>query len=41
MLIPGGKAWQIEANKSCNDGKTLQDYMRHVEEHSHGCKTHT
>ena len=34
MFIQGiyisGKAWQIEADKSCNDSKTLQDYMKHV-----------
>ena len=34
-----GKAWQIEADKSCNDSKTLQDYKRHVELQSHGSKT--
>ena len=27
-------------DKLCNDGKTLQDYMRN-EQWSHGCKTHT
>ena len=43
MLIQGinisGKAWQIEADKSCNDSKTLQDYMTHVEQQCHGRKT--
>lgn len=43
ILIQGiytsSKAWHIEANKSCNDSKTLQDYMRHVEQQSHGRKT--
>ena len=43
MLIQGiyigGKAWQIEADKSCNDSKTLQDYMRH-EQQSHSYNTH-
>ena len=34
-----GKARQIEADKSCNDGKALQDYMRHSEQQSHCCKT--
>ena len=24
-----GKAWQIEADKSCNNSKTSQDYKRH------------
>ena len=39
MLIQGiytsGKAWHI-TDKSCNDSKTLQDNMRHVEQQSHG-----
>lgn len=26
-----GKAWEIVADKSCIDYKTLQDYMRHAE----------
>ena len=43
MLIQGiyisGKARQIEAEKSCNDSKTLQDYKPHVEQQSHGRKT--
>lgn len=30
-----GKAWQIEAGKSSNHNKTLQDYMRHIEQLSH------
>ena len=30
----------IEGDKSRNDSKTLQDYMRHVEQQSHGRKTH-
>ena len=34
MLIQGiyisDKALQVEADKSCNDGKTLQDYMRRL-----------
>ena len=34
-----GKAWQIEADKLCNDNKTLQDYMRHVEQQSHSWQT--
>ena len=42
MLIQGiyvsGKAWQIEADKLCNDSKTLQDYMRHVEQQSQVAK---
>ena len=47
MLIQGvyryvsGKAWQIEAYKSCSDGKMLQDYMREVEQQFLGRKTHT
>ena len=47
MLIQGiyryisGKAWQIEAYKSCSGGKTLQDYMREVEQQFLGCKTYT
>ena len=35
-----GKPWQIEADKSCNDSKMLQDYMRHVEQQFHSRKTH-
>ena len=34
-----GRARKIEADKSCNDSKTLQDYMRHVKQQSHGRKT--
>ena len=30
----------IEGDKSSNGSKTLQDYMRHVEQQSHGRKTH-
>ena len=44
MLIHGihtsGTAWQIEADKSCYDRKTLHDYMQHVEQQSHGRTTH-
>ena len=29
----------VEADNLCNDGKTLQDYMRHIEQQSHGRKT--
>ena len=36
-----GKAWQIDADKLCNDSKTSQDYKRHVEQQSHGRKTLT
>lgn len=32
---------ETETDKSCNDSKTLQDYMRHVEQQSHGRTTHT
>ena len=42
MIIQGkyisGKAWQIEADKSCNDNKMLQDSMRHIEQQFHGLK---
>ena len=38
-IIISGKAQQIEADKLCNESKTLQDYMRHVEQQSHGHKT--
>ena len=45
MFIQGihisGKAWQIEADKSWNDGKKLKGYMRHVVQQSHSRKTHT
>ena len=34
-----GKAWQIDADESCNDSKMLQDYMRHIEQQPHGHKT--
>ena len=44
MLIHGihtsGTAWKIEADKSCYDRKTLHDNMQHVEQQSHGRKTH-
>ena len=32
----GGKALQIEADKSCNFSKTLKNYMRHIVQRSHG-----
>ena len=35
----GGKAWQTEVR--AHDTRTLQDYMRQVEQQSHGLKTHT
>ena len=35
-----GKAWQIEGDKSYNDSKVLQDYMRHIEQQSRGGRTH-
>ena len=41
QLYISGKAWRNEADKSCNDCKMLQDYMSHVEQQSHGRKTHT
>lgn len=28
-----------ETDKSCNDSKLLQDYMRHVQQQSHGRTT--
>ena len=32
-IYVSGKAWQIEADKSCNnDSKVLQDYKRHFEQ---------
>lgn len=41
MLLQGiyasGKAWPIEADKSYNLSKALQDYMRHIlKQQSHG-----
>ena len=43
MLIHGihtsGTTWQIEADKSCYDRKTLHDNMQHVEQQSHGRTT--
>ena len=39
-LLCSGTAWQIEADKSCYDSKTLHDYMQHVEQQSHGRTTH-
>ena len=45
MLIQGiyisGKAWQIEADKSCNNSKIMQDYKGHTEQQSNGRKTLT
>lgn len=38
-IYTSGKAWQIEADKSCNDSKPLQDHMRHVVQQSHVRKT--
>lgn len=38
-IYTSSKAWHIEVDNSCNDSKTLQDYMRHVEQQSHGRKT--
>ena len=44
MLIDGvcigSKAWQTEADKMSNDSEMLQDYIKHIEQQSHGCKTH-
>ena len=34
-IYTGGQTWQIEADKSCNDSKRLQDNERHVERQSH------
>ena len=31
-IYMGGKAWQIEADKSCSDRKTLQDYMTQIKQ---------
>ena len=33
-----GKVWQIKGDKSCFDRKTLQDYLRLVEQQFHGRK---
>ena len=33
------KHGKIETDKLCNDSKMLQDYMRHFEQQSCGCKT--
>ena len=45
MLIQGNvERIRGKADKSSNDAilkKTLQDYMRHVEQQSHGRKSHT
>lgn len=38
-IYTSSKAQHIEADNSYNDSKTLQDYMRHAEQQSHGRKT--
>lgn len=35
-----GKAWHTEADKSWYDNTTMQNYMRHIAQQSHGYKTY-